>query len=126
MRHVPINVAIVIPDMGLLLFPTSPTIRLETVTKKNPKTTTSTPMRNFCKNPSPGTTGSTVTNATSTRLPTITTLKERSRSVRAIVDIPFSFNEAKLSLNELAIVGNVFKRVINPPAATAPAPICFM
>jgi hypothetical protein len=36
-------VAIVIPEIGLLLLPINPTIRLETVTKKNPKIITSRP-----------------------------------------------------------------------------------
>ncbi len=34
------NVAIVMPDTGLLLLPTRPTIREETVAKKNPNTIT--------------------------------------------------------------------------------------
>src|SRR3546814_6234546 len=38
-RQVPISVAMVMPETGLELDPIRPTIRLETVTKKNPKTT---------------------------------------------------------------------------------------
>ncbi len=33
-------------------------------------------------------------------------------------------SEAKASLNEEMMVGSVLSRVMKPPAATAPAPIC--
>ncbi len=126
MRHVPISVAIVMPDIGLLLDPTRPTMRLATVTKKNPKIITNTPIKSRWKTPSPGMFGRTAVSAINIRLPIITTLKERSCSVRATLAVPFSFSDETLSRNELMIVGIVFINVMNPPAATAPAPICFI
>ena len=53
-KQVPIKVAMVIPLMGLLEEPISPTIREETVTKKAPNITTSKPISNFCAMLSPG------------------------------------------------------------------------
>ena len=44
-RHVPISVAMVIPEIGFDELPMMPTIRLETVTKKKPNTTTRRPVR---------------------------------------------------------------------------------
>ena len=64
---------------------------------------------------------------TKAKLPKITILKDRSLSVRLITfnsDL-LLFIEAKLDLNEDMIVGIVLNKVIKPPAATAPAPICF-
>lgn len=57
--------------------------------------------------------------------PTTTVLNERSFSVRdtCCLSLPF-FRELTLSLNEAIMVGIVFIKVIKPPAATAPAPIC--
>ena len=49
MRLVQINVAMIMPDVGLLVTPTSPTIRALTVTQKKAKMTTRTaiPIRNM-------------------------------------------------------------------------------
>src|ERR1700739_1091030 len=54
---VAINVAIVIPDTGLAEDPTNPTMRELTVTKRNPKTTTSSDAARFASQPTnaPGT-----------------------------------------------------------------------
>ena len=103
-----------------------PTIRLETVTKKNPKLTTSTPIRSLLTMVSPGICGRKAITVTSAMLPIITVLNERSFSVLKIESVPDPrfFNEATLSLNDEMIVGKVFRSVMNPPAATAPAPIC--
>ena len=67
--------------------------------------------------------------ANKTRLPIPTTFIERSRSVlgtfASAVAPPF-FNEPILPLKEEMIVGIVLIKVMKPPAATAPAPICLM
>src|SRR3546814_12366106 len=52
-RQVPISVAMVMPETGLELDPIRPTIRLETVTKKNPKTTMSNPRSSLLYQVSP-------------------------------------------------------------------------
>ncbi len=79
---VPMMVAIVIPDIGLLLDPIKPTIRLATVTKKNPKIMTNTPIQNLLVMESPGICGSKAMTPTKAKLPRITTRIERSFSVR--------------------------------------------
>ena len=125
-KQVPIRVAIVIPLMGLLEEPISPTIREETVTKKAPNITTSKPISNFCAMLSPGNWGKNAINKTRPMLPNNTTLILRSLSVlnTSLVDPSVFFPIlAKLPLKEETIVGIVFIKVINPPAATAPAPI---
>ena len=53
-RQVPIIVAIVMPDIGLLDEPINPTILEETVTKNAPNNTTNTPINNLLSTPSPG------------------------------------------------------------------------
>ena len=121
---VPINVAMVIPEIGLLLEPIIPTIRLLTVTKKNPNTTIRIPIKNLFRIESPGNIGRNDISKIKARLPIKTVLNERSFSVRETATPPFSFIELTLSRNEEMIVGIVFIRVMNPPAATAPAPIC--
>jgi hypothetical protein len=120
-------VAIVIPEMGLLLLPINPTMRLLTVTKKAPKITTSMPIRSLFQIDSPGICGNNAISITSARLPNITNLKEISFSVLGTSAPPsfFSFKEPMLSLKEDMMVGMVLIRVMIPPAATAPAPICF-
>ncbi|OQA03688.1 MAG: hypothetical protein BWY67_02400 [Bacteroidetes bacterium ADurb.Bin397] len=51
---VPMSVAIVIPEIGFEELPIIPTIRLETVTKKNPNITTRIPINNLFRMLSPG------------------------------------------------------------------------
>ena len=127
--EVAISVAIVIPETGLAELPMSPTIRDATVTKRNPKTTTSREAARFASQPTcaPGT-GLKVrkTNmiTTSSADPPITTLMGRSSSVRtaaAFAPLPFRFFIPERSA--LTIVGIVFSSVISPAAATAPAPM---
>ena len=101
-----------------------PTILLDTVTKKNPNTIIKIPTRNLLMIESPGICGKIPSNTTNIKLPINTVLKERSFSVRMAGPSDFSFIEPILSLKDEMIVGIVFIRVINPPAATAPAPIC--
>ena len=123
-RAVPIKVAMVIPETGLELVPIKPTIRLETVTKKNPKTITSRPISNFPPKELPGICGKISIRITSARLPIPTTAIDKSCSVRArLADAERFLKDSMLSLNEAAMVGMVLSKVIKPPAATAPAPI---
>ena len=100
-------------------------MRLATVTKKNPKTMISSPSSSLLPNPWPGMNGSTAITSTSTPQPARTNVSGRSRSVRACPLCPSRCrSDATLSLNEETMVGSVLSRVMNPPAATAPAPIC--
>ena len=80
-RHVPISVAIVIPEIGFDELPMIPTMRLETVTKKKPKTTTRSPVRSDPGNV-PGSVGRNAMMATSATQPPTTMDSGRSRSVR--------------------------------------------
>ena len=124
-KHVPIKVAIVIPEMGLFEEPINPTILDDTVTKKAPNITTNTPSNNLLKIVSPGTCGKRVINKINARLPNPTIFSDRSLSVLFTPSPPVpSFNELILPLKEEMMVGIVFSNVIKPPAATAPAPIC--
>ena len=127
-KQVPIRVAIVIPLIGLLDEPINPTMRDDTVTKKAPKMIISKPNNNLLPTELPGIKlpGSSAIIRISTRLPTPTSLMDRSRSVRGISSFAtlFPFKEPILPLNEEMIVGIVLINVMNPPAATAPAPIC--
>jgi hypothetical protein len=117
------------PLIGLFDDPINPTMRLDTVTKKNPNTTISTPSSSLLSTLSPGTNGNSATITASPRLPPITTDIGRSRSVRFVATTSrpdlAAFRCAMLPRTAPTIVGIVFKSVMNPPAATAPAPICF-
>ena len=125
-RQVPISVAMVMPEIGLLEDPISPTMREETVTKKAPKITTSTPRSSLLTKLSPGTWGRMVISRIRPRLPNPTILMDRSRSVLSWVWLaspPLFLREPTLPLKEEMMVGMVLNRVMKPPAATAPAPI---
>ncbi|MFN5760821.1 MAG: hypothetical protein ACK44U_01980, partial [Sphingobacteriales bacterium] len=61
-RQVPIIVAMVIPEIGLLDDPINPTILEDTVTKNAPNITTNTPINNLLKRLSPGIWGRIVIN----------------------------------------------------------------
>src|ERR1043166_2655727 len=82
MRHVAISVAIVMPEIGFDEEPMIPTIRLETVTKKNPKTTISTDMINDPGNV-PGMFGRTAMMTTRRSEPPTTHVIGMSRAVRS-------------------------------------------
>src|SRR5690242_14566404 len=100
-RQVAITVAMVIPLIGLLLEPMIPTILDDTVTKKAPNTTTNTPSNNLLIILSPGIMGMNAMSNISAMLPTSTTLKFKSLSVRATVRVvTLSLSEPILSLNE--------------------------
>ena len=114
----------VMPEIGFDDVPMSPTMRLATVTKKNPNTITSRPSSSLLPMPLPGTNGSTAMIATSPAQPNSTTVIGRSRSVRLVCPAsPPLRSDARLSRKDETIVGRVLSSVMNPPAATAPAPI---
>ena len=115
------NVAIAIPETGLLLLPTKPTIRDETVAKKNPNTTTIT-----APNKLTGIAGTSHTAIVRTAIAISTILRLKSWAVRSVdvfdaPDILFSAPP-----NVVTIKGNDLIRLIIPPAAKAPAPIYLM
>ena len=131
---VAISVAMVMPLTGLADEPTRPTMRELTVTKRNPKITTSSDAARLAAQP---------TNAPGTGLnsrkrnikrtisndPTSTTPMERSFSVRSgLAAAPPAPGRMVLNPADSApqIVGRVLKSVIKPAAATAPAPIGLM
>ena len=111
------RVAIAIPETGLLEDPTSPTIRLDTVAKKNPKMITS-----IAPNKRTGTDGrsqitTAISNTPARTAPIGSSLEVRRASCRCT---PMHLTAlVKVS----RITGNVLIRLIIPPAATAPAPI---
>ena len=119
-------VAMVMPEMGLLEDPINPTIREETVTKKAPNNTTRMPINNLLSTPFPGTCGMMAMSKIRPRLPHNTIFTDRSFSVRMTFCNP-SFpdrTDPRLPLKDEMMVGMVLIRVMKPPAATAPAPIC--
>ena len=119
-----IRVAMVIPETGLLLVLMIPTMREDTVTKKKPKTMISTPSTRRAKIPDPGMKGRKAMISTRARLPPMVTVSGRSSSVRRVVaPARPALSAAMLLLKLLTMVGMVRSRVMNPPAATAPAPI---
>ena len=75
---------------------------------------------------SPGTCGKMAISAINVRLPKPTTLIFKSLSVLTTTSFcpPELFIEPKLPLTDFTMVGIVFIKVMIPPAATAPAPIC--
>src|SRR5215831_804104 len=120
-KQVPINVAIVMPLIGLFDEPIRPTIQDETVTKKAPKTMINSPSSSLLPIEAPGMklAGSSAIINIKARLPIPTILIERSLSVLGtlVVASLAPFIEPMLPLNEEIIVGMVFIKVINPPAA---------
>ena len=114
---VAIKVAIAIPDTGLLLLPTRPTIREETDAKKKPNTTTiNAPERLI------GISGrSHITTATA-----ITPINTVFVEIFTSVLLPLSAflpNPFIAFTKVLIITGRDFTRLKIPPAATAPAPM---
>lgn len=113
------SVAIIIPDIGLLEEPTIPTIRLETVAKKKPKTTIKSPPTKFT-----GMEGRIHMIKAMTRLPARTTCIGKSLSVLRVVFPVLPFPSPFIALeNVFIIIGRDLTRLIIPPAATAPAPM---
>ncbi len=117
--------------MGLFDEPIKPTMREETVTKNAPKMMINSPSNNLLPILLPGISvpGINAITNNNTRLPIPTTFIERSLSVLgtlAATPAPSFLREPILPLKEEMIVGIVFIKVMNPPAATAPAPICLI
>ena len=116
----------VMPEIGFDEFPSSPTIRAETVAKKNPKRMMRTAEAKlpwapaFTRNASSAHTPRTITSD-----PAATKVNGRSREVRSV---PAAATLAprsclKAELKALTIVGTVRPSVISPDMVTAPAPI---
>ena len=106
------------PETGLLLLPTNPTIREDTVAKKKPNTTIITAPIKLT-----GIAGMSHTSRVKTAMDRSTTFIEMSFSVRRSAfsleaDMPFT-----APLKVLRISGKDFIKLIMPPAASAPAPI---
>ena len=115
------SVAIAIPDTGLLEDPMSPTIREETVAKKNPNTIT-------IRAPI-GLTGNAGTSQMAIPITRIITSKNgigMSCSVRNVEALLFFFILCIACLKVFAMSGRLLIRLITPPVATAPAPIYLM
>src|SRR3954454_3744382 len=113
------SAATVMPEMGLEELPTSPVRRELTVTKRKPSTRMSSAPSTLILNE--GTSAQTITR---TIEPTPTTQSGMSRSVRngpAAPAVPLSDFMPRIA--PPTMVGSDLKRLMMPPAATAPAPI---
>ena len=114
-----IKVAIAIPETGLLEEPINPTIRAETVAKKNPNITTRTAPRKL--------TGKIGSNQMATAITAIIPrmigigksrcVREASAVARFLAMLPIA------CLNVRTMSGEVLIKLMIPPAATAPAPM---
>src|SRR5215510_13868153 len=117
MRQVAMSVAIVIPEIGFEDDPIMPTMREETVTKKKPKTTIRTDIRRLPGN-FPGIWGRTDISSARPIDPIRTKVIGMSRSVRfrESPDVCRRSPEksARLSRNEVIIVGSDLRSVITP------------
>src|ERR1700691_3455274 len=130
MAEVAMRVAIVMPETGFEELPINPTMREETVTKRNPKMATSTAAARLASQLTcaPGTglkvRKKNIINTRTTDPPT-TTLKGRSSSVRsgALFTPPLGRRFPAAARKAPKIVGMVLISVISPDAATAPAPM---
>ena len=111
------SVAIAIPDTGLLLLPTSPTILEETVAKKKPKTTIMSAPSRFT-----GIIGSSHIKTAIAPVPRST--KAMGRSISSL-EVPLALKLKPFTAlwKVLTINGKDFIRLITPPASTAPAPM---
>ena len=115
----------VIPEIGLDELPMMPTMRLATVTKKKPNTTTSNPSMSEPGNV-PGKFGKNPMTRTRTSAPMTTNEIGRSRSVRRVPALPAPFRSSRTESRKLdTMVGRVRRSVMTPAHATAPAPMYF-
>src|ERR1700693_78051 len=122
--HVAMIVAIVMPEIGFDDVPMIPTMREDTVTKKNPNTTTRSPMTSEPGKGPCGKPGRTVMRRARTMEPMTTTPMPRSLSVRlTLLPSAPAPNYLTDSRNADTIVGSVLTRVMTPAQATAPAPM---
>ncbi len=121
MRQVKRSVATVMPEIGFEEEPISPVNREETVTKRKPKRMMRSAPRMFMWS-----LGASMMTARRATMPMPTSLSERSWSVRgvAIPALPCRpFKSARPPFKPCQIVGSERKRLMMPPAATAPAPM---
>ena len=110
------SVAIVMPEIGLLELPTSPTMRAETAAKKNPNNAIKTAPRKPT-----GTAGTAQMNTITQARPISTARKGRSRSVsRAFPSAAEPFPDDVLNVRTKSGMERTSDR--NPPIAIAPAP----
>ncbi len=119
------SVAIVMPEIGFEDVPMMPTMREDTVTKKNPKTTIRSDIRSEPGNGPCGKPGRNARMRTIASAPTTTMPMPMSRSVR-LVEAWALLRSVRLfsdSRKAAMIVGIVLMRVITPAQATAPAPM---
>ncbi len=107
-----------IPETGLLLLPTSPTIREDTVAKKNPNRITRTAPSRLT-----GTTGNSHMNRIIAKIAAKMNFMLSSREVRLV--LVFLEEESPLMESRKVdrISGRDLIRLMIPPAATAPAPM---
>ena len=112
------SVAIAIPETGLLLLPTRPTIREETVAKKNPNITIMIAPMGLT-----GIAGTSQIRRASITIAIRTTLMLSSLAVRSVEVAPMPFMFFIAPPNVLIISGNDLIRLMIPPAARAPAPM---
>jgi len=113
------RVAIAIPDTGLLLLPTIPTILDETVAKKKPNNAIIT-----APSGDTGISGNSQIAIIMINTPIPITRISRSASVRTVLLLfPAPFMPLIASANVLTINGRDLIKLMIPPAATAPAPM---
>ena len=113
------SVATVMPEIGFDELPTSPVSRELTVTKRNPSTSSSTAPSTLILNE-----GTSVQTITIRSDPAPTSQSGRSRSVRFGPDRPAApLSDFIPRIAPPTMVGKDLKRLMIPPAATAPAPI---
>ncbi len=112
----------VMPETGLEEEPIRPTILDETVTKKNPKTTTSSEATAFPCVGMPGAIDQEHRQQRGTR-PGRPTSAGRARCAARDALPPFAEKSFTLSRNDDTIVGMVRASVMRPAARTAPAPV---
>ena len=124
---VPSSAAMVMPEVGLLVTPTRPTMRAATVTKKNANRTTQTAATSWWGTPSMtlkvcGTSAMTSVTAST---PASSAPKGRSRRVRgvSVAAAPLRAKREALARKLSTITGNERSRVMMPAVATAPAPM---
>ena len=112
------RVAIAIPETGLLELPTRPTIREDTVAKKNPKTTMINAPRRVT-----GIAGTIQMINTIARMPRRMNCIGRSCAVLAVLVLLLPFMLFMESRKVVTISGRDLIREMIPPVAMAPAPI---
>ena len=118
-KHVRRRVVRVIPETGLEVLPTIPTVRDVTATKKNPSTASSTIVVKFMADP-----GRSQRVIIMAKDPIMSQRREISRSVLGIFFLGILWNSSvKPTEKVLRIIGAIFVKLITPPIATEPAPM---